>query len=88
MLIDLIQNLAAETAAYLTTTHPDYAILAARIAISNLHKETKKRFSEVVEDLYRYGACDATYIKSSSLITGNSQSKERQACGYDLESNL
>lgn len=49
-----LDNLAAETAAYLTTSHPDYAILAARIAISNLHKETKKKFSEVVEDLYRY----------------------------------
>jgi hypothetical protein len=51
------QNLAAETAAYLTTKHPDYAILAARIAISNLHKETKKVFSEVVADLYSWGEC-------------------------------
>ncbi|KAF8507640.1 ribonucleotide reductase alpha subunit [Hysterangium stoloniferum] len=49
-----LDNLAAETAAYLTTSHPDYAILAARIAISNLHKETKKKFSEVIDDLYRY----------------------------------
>ncbi|KAG0200062.1 Ribonucleoside-diphosphate reductase large subunit [Mortierella sp. GBA30] len=49
-----LDNLAAETAAYMTTKHPDYAILAARIAISNLHKETKKVFSAVVEDLYRY----------------------------------
>jgi ribonucleoside-diphosphate reductase subunit M1 len=50
-----LDNLAAETAAYLTTKHPDYAILAARIAISNLHKETKKSFSAVIEDLYSYG---------------------------------
>ncbi|KAG1103416.1 hypothetical protein G6F42_017226 [Rhizopus arrhizus] len=49
-----LDNLAAETAAYMTTTHPDYAQLAARIAISNLHKETKKVFSQVVEDLYTY----------------------------------
>ncbi|KAI8331342.1 ribonucleoside-diphosphate reductase large chain [Chlamydoabsidia padenii] len=49
-----LDNLAAETAAYMTTTHPDYAILAARIAISNLHKETKKVFSQVVEDLHNY----------------------------------
>ncbi|KAI8062316.1 ribonucleoside-diphosphate reductase large chain [Gilbertella persicaria] len=49
-----LDNLAAETAAYMTTTHPDYALLAARIAISNLHKETKKVFSQVVEDLYNY----------------------------------
>jgi ribonucleoside-diphosphate reductase subunit M1 len=38
-----LDNLAAETAAYLTCNHPDYAILAARIAISNLHKETTKQ---------------------------------------------
>lgn len=50
-----LDNLAAETAAYKTTTHPDYAVLAARIAISNLHKETKKTFSQVVQDLYDYG---------------------------------
>ncbi|KAG9315871.1 ribonucleotide reductase [Chiua virens] len=49
-----LDNLAAETAACLTTKHPDYAILAARIAISNLHKETKKNFSAVVRDLYEY----------------------------------
>src|SRR5215472_10347038 len=45
---------AAETAAYMTVTHPDYAILAARIAVSNLHKQTKKQFSSVVSDLYQY----------------------------------
>jgi ribonucleoside-diphosphate reductase subunit M1 len=50
-----MQNLSAETAAYLTTKHPDYAILAARIAVSNLHKETKKNFSHVIRDLYNYG---------------------------------
>jgi len=50
-----LDNLAAETAAYKTTTHPDYAVLAARIAISNLHKETKKTFSGVVQDLFDYG---------------------------------
>ena len=54
-LIQILQkNLAAETAAYLTTKHPDYAVLAARIAISNLHKETKKTFSQVISDLYNY----------------------------------
>ncbi|KZM20106.1 Ribonucleoside-diphosphate reductase [Ascochyta rabiei] len=49
-----LDDLAAETAAYMTTTHPDYAILAARIAVSNLHKQTKKQFSAVVHDLYTY----------------------------------
>lgn len=38
----------------MTVTHPDYAILAARIAVSNLHKQTKKQFSQVVTDLYEY----------------------------------
>lgn len=47
-----LDNLAAETAATMTTKHPDYAILAARIAVSNLHKQTKKSFSETVHDLY------------------------------------
>ncbi|KAI8130579.1 Ribonucleoside-diphosphate reductase large subunit [Lucilia cuprina] len=49
-----LDNLAAETAATLTTNHGDYAILAARIAVSNLHKETKKVFSEVISDLYHF----------------------------------
>lgn len=47
-----LDNLAAEIAATMTVNHPDYAILAARIAISNLHKETKDAFSEVIKDLY------------------------------------
>lgn len=55
MFSSVVQNLASETAAYLTTKHPDYAVLAARIAISNLHKETKKNFSQVIKDLYNYG---------------------------------
>ena len=38
----------------MTVTHPDYAILAARIAVSNLHKQTKKQFSAVISDLYHY----------------------------------
>ncbi len=49
-----LDNLAAETAASMTTTHPDYAQLAARIAVSNLHKNTKKSFSETMHDMYNY----------------------------------
>ena len=49
-----LDNLAAETAAGLSTIHPDYAILAARIAVSNLHKNTNKSFSETMELLYQY----------------------------------
>ncbi|XP_072396980.1 ribonucleoside-diphosphate reductase large subunit-like [Diabrotica undecimpunctata] len=47
-----LDALAAETAATLSEDHPDYATLAARIAISNLQKETKKLFSDVIDDLY------------------------------------
>jgi ribonucleoside-diphosphate reductase alpha chain len=49
-----LDNLAAEVAATMTVSHPDYARLAARISVSNLHKNTKKSFSEVMEDLYTY----------------------------------
>lgn len=59
-----LDNLAAETAASMTTRHPDHAILAARIAVSNLHKETKKNFSDVIKDLYQAGRDD----KSSTIL--------------------
>ena len=49
-----LDNLASEIAATMTTAHPDYAKLAARISVSNLHKNTKKVFSEVMDDLYTY----------------------------------
>ena len=49
-----LDNLAAETAATMATIHPDYAKLAARIAVSNLHKNTSKSFSKVVKELYHY----------------------------------
>ena len=49
-----LDNLAADIAATMTTTHPDYAQLAARISVSNLHKNTKKSFSETMKDLYEY----------------------------------
>ena len=49
-----LDNLAAEVAATMTTAHPDYARLAARVSVSNLHKNTKKTFSEVMHDLYTY----------------------------------
>lgn len=49
-----LDNLAAETAASMTVKHPDYALLASRIAVSNLHKNTEKSFSKTMENLYRY----------------------------------
>ena len=50
----ILDQLAMETAASLATKHPDYSILAARLAITNIHKETKKSFSETMSDLYTY----------------------------------
>jgi ribonucleoside-diphosphate reductase alpha chain len=49
-----LDNLAAEIAATMTTTHPDYASLAARISVSNLHKNTTKSFSDTMKDLHEY----------------------------------
>ena len=49
-----LDNLAAETAASMATVHPDYALLAARVAVSNLHKETDKSFHKVIQDLFHY----------------------------------
>jgi ribonucleoside-diphosphate reductase alpha chain len=61
-----LDNLAAEMAASLTTRHPDFAQLASRIAISNLHKNTKKSFSETMNDLYTF--VDPKTGKNASLI--------------------
>lgn len=61
-----LDNLAAETAASMTTIHPDYAKLAARIAISNLHKTTSKSFSNTMKRLYTY--IDPKTGENASLI--------------------
>ena len=62
-----LDNLAAEIAATMTTRHPDYALLAARIAISNLHKTTPKSFSETMRALYNY--VDPGTGHSASLVS-------------------
>lgn len=49
-----LDDLAAETAAYMSTKHHDYSLLASRIAVSNLHKKTSSSFSETVDKLYNY----------------------------------
>mmetsp|Transcript_42664 Transcript_42664/g.52493 ORF Transcript_42664/g.52493 Transcript_42664/m.52493 type:complete len:692 (-) Transcript_42664:85-2160(-) len=49
-----LDELAAQTAAHMVTTHPDYGLLAARIEVSNLQKNTIKLFSDVIEKLYNY----------------------------------
>jgi ribonucleoside-diphosphate reductase alpha chain len=62
-----LDNLAAEVAATNTITHPDYALLASRIAVSNLHKNTKKSFSDTIKDLYNY--IDPKTAKKAPLIS-------------------
>lgn len=65
----VLDNLAMETSAALTTKHPDYSILAARLAITSLHKETKKSFSETMKDLYDY--IDPKSKRHSPVIAKN-----------------
>lgn len=60
--IDL-DNLMAETAAYLNIVHPDFGKLAARISVTKLHKETHESFFEVVKKLYTYVDSTGKYLK-------------------------
>lgn len=62
-----LDNLAAEVAATLTTRHPDYALLASRIAISNLQKNTNKSFSQTMHELFHY--VDPKTEKKAPLIS-------------------
>ena len=61
-----LDNLAAEVAATNAVNHPDYAQLASRIAVSNLHKTTKKSFTEVMRDLHTYK--DPVTGENASLV--------------------
>jgi ribonucleoside-diphosphate reductase alpha subunit len=61
-----LDNLAAEVSASKTIEHPDYALLASRISVSNLHKNTKKSFSDTIDDLYTY--IDPITGENASLI--------------------
>lgn len=61
-----LDELAAETAAAMTTHHPDYASLAARVAVSNLHKNTMKSFSETIKIMYYF--CDKKSGQKASLV--------------------
>src|SRR6478609_6060063 len=62
-----LDNLAAEIAASMTTRHPDYTILAARMAVSNLHKKTSKSFSNTMKRLYTY--VDPKTGENASLLS-------------------
>ena len=64
-----LDNLAAEVAATNAVTHPDYASLASRIAVSNLHKGTKKSFAETMEDLHTY--VDPITGENASLVAND-----------------
>ncbi|MBP9194612.1 MAG: ribonucleoside-diphosphate reductase subunit alpha [Saprospiraceae bacterium] len=71
-----LDNLAAETAAAMAIKHPDYAILAARIAVSNLHKNTDKSFSRTMEKLYNY--IDPKTNQKAGLISDETIAVVRQ----------
>ncbi|MEY3412807.1 MAG: hypothetical protein RIQ70_1496, partial [Bacteroidota bacterium] len=62
-----LDTLAAETAASMTTTHPDYAKLAGRLAVTNLHKTTPKKFSQAIKELHHF--IDPKTGKENSLIS-------------------
>ena len=62
-----LDKLAAETAAQMTSTHPDYAKLAGRISVSNLHKSTPKKFSQCIKELYSF--IEPKTGKESTLIS-------------------
>ncbi len=88
-----LDNLAAETAATMAANHPDNAILAARIAISNLHKETDKSFSKTIKALYNY--VDPKTGEKAGLIGENAykfiwKNKDRldSAIIYDRDYNF
>lgn len=87
-----LDNLAAETAAQMTVLHPDYATLAARIAVSNLHKETLKTFSQVAEALYNYvnpenGLPSPLIAKQTHDIVMENADKINSAIVYDRDYN-
>jgi ribonucleoside-diphosphate reductase alpha chain len=86
-----LDKLAAETAASMTTTHPDYAKLAGRIAVSNLHKSTPNKFSQCIKQLYSFN--EPKTGKESSLISKNLydfvlENKEVIDSAIDIERDL
>ena len=63
-----LDSLLAETAAYLNMLHPDFGRLAARVAVTSLHKKTKAKFSETIDVLYGYKGVNG---ENASLIAGD-----------------
>ena len=73
----------------MTVTHPDYAILAARIAVSNLHKQTKKQFSQVISDLYHYvNPVRSIYIHMDGGQHANNCAEEQTPVAHDLQEHV
>lgn len=70
-----LDELAAQTAAYMSVNHPDLSTLAARIAVSNLHKSTKGTFSETIYDLYEYGMIADDVYK---IVCDNSETLDKE----------
>lgn len=79
-----IDELLAETAASLTTEHPDYARLAARISVSALHKVTSGSFYQTMKSLYKEGVLSDEFIE---LLRGNGQ-KIDSMIDYDKDLNF
>ena len=77
-----LDNLAAEIAATMTTKHPDFAKLAARIAVSNLHKVTSKSFSNTMKRLYTY-VDPKTGRECSPHFQGNLENNKGNAAELD-----
>ena len=87
----VLDNLAAETSAYMNILHPHYSILAARIVVDNLHKETKSRFSETISDLYHYidkTGRNASLISKDvyEIVTANAEAIEK-VINYERDFN-
>jgi len=88
-----LDNLAAETAASMAVYHPDYAKLAARIAISNLHKSTSKSFSATMEGLFKYidpktGAKAGLIAESTIEVIRKNKDRINSAIIYDRDYNF
>ncbi len=88
-----LDNLAAETAATMATIHPDNALLAARIAVSNLHKNTDKSFSKTMKALYEYidpktGENAGLISEETQQIINNNKDRIDSAIIYDRDYNF
>ncbi len=88
---EILDNLSAETCAYMNIVHPDYSKLAARISVSNLHKQTSSDFLEVCTRLANFkdkSGRDAPLINQQLLqVVKNNKEKIQKALNYDRDLN-